>query len=767
MSLPTRRRWRGIALVGAVLAGAAVGWSGAGAGPERALQDARFGVRSHAASGAVVVVEIDARSIAAIDRWPWPRRNYAQLVDRLRAAGAASVAFDVDFSSRSTPADDVAFAAALERADGAVILPTLRQAAGGGRAGDLDAMPIPELRAHAMAAAVSIVPDSDGAVRSAPVGVVTAGAPRPSLSAMIAGRSGAAGSEFPIDYAISPVSLPRLSFIDVHDGRFAPAAVAGKRVLIGATAVELGDRYSSPRFGVIPGVVIQALAAETLLGGVPRRVGWWAIMLLALPLAAWPLRARSRPAFVAAVVAPPLLLFGAAGSAEQWLGCFPELVPGLTAHLLAAATALAGRVAAELRRRRMVDEQTGMPNRLALVAELSGEGPVTIAAARIADYDKLLATLGPGGAGDLVRRVSERVAAMVGTPVHRVEDRVLAWGEAADEDQLATRADQIRRLMLAPVEVGGRRVDVALAIGFAQGDGRAVAATLAHAGLASAQARTSGGGWHVHAEGEADSAERDVSLLGELAAAIGAGQISVAYQPKLHIASDRVVGVEALVRWRHPQRGFLSPDLFVPLAERGGRIAGLTLFVLDRTLADLQAGDAAGVAIGAAVNISAKLLDDPEFLEAARGLIAASGIDPRRLTLEVTESAAMSDPAGAARALEALKALGVAVSMDDYGTGLSTLTYLKQLPLDELKLDRSFVQFAHQNRSDAVLVRSTVELAHELGLKVVAEGVEDEACLAYLRAVGCDIAQGYLIGKPMPWDALLALVSDREKRLAA
>lgn len=754
---PRARRWRVAALALAAAAGVALGWTGTGAGVEHALEEARFAVRSRPASGLLAIVEIDARSIAAIDRWPWPRSNYARLVDRLRQAQAASIAFDVDFSSRSSPAEDAAFAAALQRAGGGVVLPTLRQVAGAGDTQDVDALPAPALRAHAMAAAVSISPDLDGAVRDAPLGVVTRGLPRPSLSAMIAGRAGSADRSFPIDYAIEPASIPRLSFIDVVEGRVAPDAIAGKRILVGATAVELGDRYGSPRFGVIPGVVIQALAAETLAKGVPARAGWAAPLVLALALGAAALQARRRAALVVAVVGLPVLLFAIGVGAEQWLRWSFNLVPALAASALIGAAAIGARASAELRRRRIVDEQSGLPNRLALAADLGDAGSVTVAAARILDHDKLVAAVGAGGAADLVRRVAERVGVLVGGPVYRVEDRVLAWREAVEGDQLPVRADQLRRLMLAPVEVAGRRVDVALAIGFAIGEG---ATTLAHASLAAAQARASAAGWHLHADGEVDTADRDVSLLGELDAAIAAGEIAVAYQPKLHVASGRIVGVEALVRWRHPIRGFLSPDLFVPLAERGDRIAGLTLFVLERTLADLRAWDGAGPSIGAAVNISAKLLHDAEFLAAARAAIDAGGIDPHRLTLEVTESAAMSDPAGARHALEAFKALGVAISMDDYGTGLSTLTYLKQLPLDELKLDRSFVQFAHQNRSDAVLVRSTVELAHDLGLKVVAEGVEDEGCLAYLRQVGCDVAQGYLIGKPMSADALLALLGE-------
>jgi EAL domain-containing protein (putative c-di-GMP-specific phosphodiesterase class I) len=203
----------------------------------------------------------------------------------------------------------------------------------------------------------------------------------------------------------------------------------------------------------------------------------------------------------------------------------------------------------------------------------------------------------------------------------------------------------------------------------------------------------------------------------------------------------------------------ISPDAFIPIAERNDRIAGLTLFVLGQTIADLGAWEAGGNRISGAVNISAKLLGSEPFLAAARKLIEDSGLAPGRLVFEVTESAAMTDGEGAIAALQGFKAMGIAISMDDYGTGQSTLNYLKRLPLDELKIDRSFVQFAHRNRSDGVLVRSTIELAHELGLKVVAEGVEDEECLAFLREAHCDMAQGYLISRPVDAAAIAALLA--------
>lgn len=761
-----RDRWRLCALLIAAAVGVAVGAAGLGGAPERSLRQLAWKLRHHDASGQLHIVEIDARSIAEIARWPWPRSNYARLIDQLREAGAASIAFDVDFSAQSIPEEDAAFAAGLERAEGKVVLATFGQRAGGGREGWTDSLPIPELHEHATLAAVSILPDSDGSIRRAPVGTMTAGTPRPSLSAMIAGASGAADQDFPIDFAIDPDTIPRHSFIDIRDGRFDRAAIAGKDVLIGATAIEMGDRYPIPNYGVRPGVVIQALAAETLREGAPVEAGWQLPLLVALALAWAILRARTRRGLLIAGLAAPVLLFALAVAADALLHWIFPLVPAFAAIGYAAIAAAGMRMLAAARRRLVHDAATGLPNRLALRDALRTYGGSGVVAARIADFDKIAAGLGDTATAELVCRVRDRIALVAeGSTIYRLEDRVLGW-LSYDFEELEARLASLRTAMLNPVEVAGRRVDVTLAYGFAPEAGDRAEHVVAHAVLAADRALQTGSGWHVHDAGEDEAVDRELSLLGELDEAIGKGEIQVVYQPKLDLASGRIASVEALVRWHHPTRGFLRPDLFIPLAERNDRIAGMTLHVLAQTIADLKQWHALGHDVTGAVNLSAKLLSAPAFLADLRALVEASGIAPRTLTFEVTESAAMHDPAAATAALQSFRAMGIAISMDDYGTGQSTLSYLKQLPLNELKIDRSFVQFAHQNRGDGVLVRSTINLAHELGLKVVAEGVEDEECRAFLQSLGCDMIQGYLISRPVPGAELAALLARSWARAA-
>lgn len=761
-----RSHWRWWALLGALALGVATGALGANAPAEHLLQQLGWRLHQRPASGNLHIVEIDARSIAAIDRWPWPRSNYAQAIDQLRRAHVASIAFDVDFSSRSTPAEDAALAGALARAGGKVVLPTFRQAVGGGRRGRTDSLAIPQLRENSIAAAVNIRPDDDGYVRRAPLGAITDGTPRPSLSAIIAGQAGTADQDFPVDFSIDPSSIPRHSFIDIRQGDFDPSALAGKNVLIGATAVETGDRYVVPVYGSIPGVVLQALAAETLMRGLPGETGWPLALIPALALAWAIVRTRSRAGLAIGALAAPALLYGLAFAAQAGFGRYVEIVPAMIVVFAAAAAAAAMQLADAARRRRLHDAETGLPNRSALEEALRSAPHAGIVAARIVEFDKIAAALGPAGAAEVIGRIRDRIAHLQEDPaIYRVEDRVLCW-RCDDKEDLDRRLTTLRALMLQPVEVRGRRVDATMAIGYARGQGHDADQLVANAAFAAAKARAEGTAWHVHHARDEEEIERELSLLSELDEAVANRQIEVLYQPKHDIAQGRITSVEALVRWHHPTRGLVMPDLFIPLAEQNDRIAGLTLYVVERTIADLAAWHAAGHAITGAVNVSGKLLNSTVFLADLRRLIEQSAVDPANITVEVTESAAMHDPEAAASALESFRKLGVGISMDDYGTGHSTLSYLKLLPLNELKIDRSFVQHAHLNRGDAVLVRSTIDLAHDLGLKVVAEGVEEPGCLAYLRSIGCDMAQGHLISRPIPAADLVRRLGEQAAQAA-
>jgi EAL domain-containing protein (putative c-di-GMP-specific phosphodiesterase class I) len=319
--------------------------------------------------------------------------------------------------------------------------------------------------------------------------------------------------------------------------------------------------------------------------------------------------------------------------------------------------------------------------------------------------------------------------------------------------------------MRSPVDCG-RLVDVTLNIGMAGDEQAKVTQLVANASMAAVDAGRKGLRWEFFSNANSDETNWHLSLLSELDAAMTSGQVWNAYQPKLDIATGRVIGAETLVRWLHPERGPIAPDNFIPLVEQHDRASDLTLHVLSRALQDAAQWQAAGVPIGVAVNVSATLLGDKTFVEQVRQILDGSTIPTDQVTMEVTESAAMDNPDRAIAALESWRALGVNISIDDYGTGQSSLGYLQKLPATELKIDKSFIRDINSEERNAIMVRSTIALAHELGIKVVAEGIEDAACLKTLAEMGCDTGQGYHIGRPMSASNLQVFLGGFERAAA-
>ncbi|QFU22210.1 EAL domain-containing protein [Shewanella eurypsychrophilus] len=246
-----------------------------------------------------------------------------------------------------------------------------------------------------------------------------------------------------------------------------------------------------------------------------------------------------------------------------------------------------------------------------------------------------------------------------------------------------------------------------------------------------------------------------LQLINELKSAIEQGELVLFYQPKLDLKLNKVTHVEALVRWQHPDRGMIPPDTFIPIAEQMGQMNALTRWVMNESIAQYLRWKSQGIDLGIAINISAENLKDPYFCQYVLDVISDSNVPIEALTLEITEDAVVSDPENAIKQLKILKKYGLKLSIDDYGTGYSSLAQLKQLPVDELKIDKSFVQNLMVSQDDQIIVNSTLQLAHSLGLRVVAEGIEDEAALAWLTERGCEMGQGYYLSRPTDADNLV------------
>ncbi len=727
--------------------------SGGLASAEESLRVMRDGWRMRPASGQIVIVELDAQSLARLQSWPWPRRYHGTLVDQLGKAGAATIAFDVDFSSPSNPQDDGAFAAALGRFDGTVILPTFRQQQSDSSAFMTENLPIKELQDHAFLGSVNVHPDADGVMRNYSFGTVTAGIARPSLGAMLAAKPGSIDESFRIDGAIDPATIPRVSYADILAGGVSAWRLKGKSILVGATAIEMGDRYATPGHGVIPGVVIQAMGAETLLqGSTNRSLGPWPILALVLVAGLSIVRAKRERNRNLILVASLIASLGLVFALESAFIGSADLMPALASLTVMAAGLFFSSLVRRARVARFTDTETGMPNGLALEKALSKHSGSGLTVVQFKNFGQTISVLSPEERKQLTNHMIERLQfGAVGQDVFVLQAGVFGW--MAAQNSIEMQIDQVEAmsaLFISPVALGGRQILVTPAFGLTVRGDLPPHKLISAAELSAAGAAEQGQRWTVHSDEFASATDRAIKLLAEIEMAMAENQLWVAYQPKWDIKSGRVAGSEALVRWRHPVFGPIPPDEFIPLLEREGRLHQLTLFVVDRCIADAQAWQAAGLNLGVAVNISAPLLADASFVETLVARITAAQLPHDCLTMEVTESATIANSETVVTALESLRAVGARVSIDDYGTGQSTLSYLKSFPADEIKIDKSFVSRMVDSAGDQVLVRSTIAMAHDLGFKVVAEGVEDAACLAKLTEFGCDVAQGWHIGKPMP-----------------
>jgi diguanylate cyclase (GGDEF)-like protein len=376
-------------------------------------------------------------------------------------------------------------------------------------------------------------------------------------------------------------------------------------------------------------------------------------------------------------------------------------------------------------------------------------------------------TLGHTHGDELIVAVGRRLDQLApdGDTVARLGgDEFAVLMRAVDGERDArVAAEEVQEALRAPFEVAGLSLAIDVSAGLvllpmsllpasrpeveADVDAETV---LRQADVAMSEAKRSHTGLAVYASEHDHHSTEQLQLLGELRVALDQRQLVLHYQPKFDLITGEVRGVEALVRWQHPERGLLAPDTFVPTAERTGLINPLTDYVLDLALCKAAYWLEAGLSVPMAVNISARSLLDTAFPDRVLATLAARGIPAASLILEITETSIMEDPEHALAALQRLHDAGVYLSIDDFGTGYSSLAYLKRLPVDEIKIDRSFIAALAVDARDRLIVASTVSLGRALGLDVVAEGVEEEETLLVLRELGCDLAQGFLFGRPEP-----------------
>jgi diguanylate cyclase (GGDEF)-like protein len=450
---------------------------------------------------------------------------------------------------------------------------------------------------------------------------------------------------------------------------------------------------------------------------------------------------------------------------------------GLASAFNAMRAAVADREAT-IRHQANHDALTGLPTR-ARITEILDElltrarlqaQTVTVCLVEIQQFQSIIGSFGHAAGDEVLSEVARRLTAHDEGP-HRVghigTDRFLILLESSGHAGAPRQAEVIVERLRGSFEYSDVSFQLEMRAGVVMfpTDGMQAAELLQRADLALYRAKETGVTIGVYLQGDDSSHRQRLAILSELRRAIASDELELHYQPKVETSTGRLVGCEALVRWHHPQKGFIPPSEFIPHAERTGAIRSLTAWVVATALRDLKCWHEAGFAIDVAINVSPIELADPGFADHIRMLLVKTGADAGHVVLEVTESGAMKDLPATLRMMEQLRVLGIRFSIDDFGTGYSSLAHLKRLPVDEVKIDRSFVQELETEHDD-VIVRSTINLGHALNLKVVAEGVEEAASVQMLADLGCDLIQGFFISRPLPSSQFTAWMTAMTAALA-
>ncbi|MEO5611683.1 MAG: EAL domain-containing protein [Sphingomicrobium sp.] len=732
--------------------------------PEDILRAGRNSLHPSRASGDIVFVAIDDRSLGTVGRWPWPRRYHAALVDKLTAAGAKSILFDVTFENRSSPVEDALLASAIERS-GRVTLPVRLRSGpyAEARIGAAapDSKPFELFTRNAQLGTISVRYNYQNAVWHLPYAVKANGTMIPSYASILAGQKSLTEQDFTPDYSIAASSIPAVSAADVLSPTFKPSLVRGKDVVIGTDSEAVGDQYFVPGVGKMGGAYVQIIGAETLKAGTPISLGWIPAFFLALGIASFAALRRNPAQQILVIGSGAATLLLAPAFFESRL-IFFDITPALFV-MISVGSVLAWR---RYRVSGLVNPLSGLANLNALRANRSGRKQALIVA-RILNYAEIVASLPSQGERQLVEQIVARLS--VGSTertFYQGDGGIFAWFED-NKLPFGNHIDALYSLFRNPIRVGPLSLDASVSFGVEIGSGRSLSNRLASALVAAEEAAHDGLKWKYHDPDSLQDASWKLSMLSQLDSAIDKGEVWVAYQPKLDLATRQIVGAEALARWTHPEKGPIAASEFVAAAEQHDRIGKLTDFVLEKAVAAAAQINRRGHSFNIAVNLSARLLSDRSFTLRLAALLARHGVEPGRLTLELTETAALAGSGAAVDMLLRLRELGINISIDDYGTGLSTLDYLKKIPASEIKIDQSFIKSMCDNRSDRLMVQSTIGLAHALGRTVVAEGVEQADILEALVEMKCDVAQGFIIGRPMSLESLVKRLAVGSKRSVA
>lgn len=410
------------------------------------------------------------------------------------------------------------------------------------------------------------------------------------------------------------------------------------------------------------------------------------------------------------------------------------------------------------------DELTGLPNRASFIKSInsliqSSASPHQAFSVMVMDLDRfkqINSILGHSAADSLLKLVGERIKSSIKVSHDVVArlggDEFVVLLNNCNAEEAADVAKRLLFILEKPFNIQDQSVDLSASIGIASYPEHAVTVgdLLGRAEIAMYHAKGQHDGAVVFDQKYDVTSKSNLSLASELKAAVESNHFNLYVQPKVDLATGKVVSVEALIRWIHPEKGFIFPDQFIPYAEQTGHIRKISMWMLAESARFVEEWQKSDINVPIAVNLSARDLIDHDLADKISRILEAAKLGHHAITLEITESSIMDDPQRAQATLNKLSDMGIKLAIDDFGTGYSSLAYLKTLPISELKIDKSFVLKMDQDSNDSKIVRSTIDLGHNLGLKVVAEGIENKIVWDLLEEMGCDFGQGYFMSKPMP-----------------
>ncbi|MHA4835491.1 EAL domain-containing protein [Sphingopyxis sp. MSC1_008] len=705
-------------------------------------------------SGDTVILALDDKTMNAVEDRDFNVLHHAKLIGAVDATPAKRLFVDFSYDRRLKDRDFPKLANAVRHMGKRIVLAV----PGNNTEGTTTVVnnwPDPAFGTEAKQACICWEYDF-WQVWRVPLAVSANGRLLPSFSALLADRQPDRPGIFSLDLSYDTKTITQYSAIDLMSGKLDPELLRGKDVIFAPAAATSPDQHYLPGHDKVFGAYIHLIAGEALKRGNPIDIGW------------------APPLGVAAIILLGALAFGS----SRW---YLHIALGTTVLLIVAkvllglslisiqigaacflVVALSTNVSRTRRRHSAQRENpiSGLPNFEALRTQ-AAFGSATVVAAKVVNFEDLAAFIPGDGIGKLVEQVTRRLQlASQGTTLHHDLDGTFAWlvpyyQHSQIEGQLAGLA----ALFNAPLTIGELRVDVAIAFGVNDEFEGSNAQRLAAALVAAERAIRTRSLWTKYTSRQKEDAGWQLSFHSQLEDALTGGDIWVAFQPQYQIATRQLVGVEALARWTHPTRGPIPPDEFIVQAEKSQDIYRLTLFVMDQAIRSAAQLRERGLPISMSVNLSASLLDHSDLVGTIRVMLTAHHLPPEILTIEITETAQIENSRQARQTLAQLRRTGIRLSIDDYGTGQSNLEYLTEIEADEIKIDKRFVMTMRDSQRNLEVVKSTIDLAHRLGAVAVAEGIEDAETMALLAGLGCDVGQGYHLGKPQLFSELTATLA--------